>query len=323
MRHTHSKYPPDRRSASSRVKAFTLIELLVVIAIIAVLIGLLLPAVQKVREAAARLRCQNNLKQIGLALHSYHDANDALPPAIKESYPQDSMQWISWLARILPYVEQDAIHRDMMAAFASQPLGGKNPFNSNPHKHIATVLDIFKCASDGRQYQAKYAGGYTVAFTGYLGISGRDVRSMDGMLHWGSRVRLTDVTDGTSNTLMAGERPPSYDLVMGWWYAGAGQWDYNYSPVRNTGSLDVTMGISEINLQTSGDPEMTACPRGPYQFGPGSIQNACDQFRFWSLHSGGSNFVAADGSVRFITFASAAVLPAMATRNGGESVSLP
>src|SRR5262245_18956461 len=108
---------------SSR-RAFALIELLVIIAIIAVLMGLLLPAVQKVRDAAYRTYCTNALKQIGLALHSYHDTTGALPPAIAERLPGDRYRWLSWLARILPYVEQPALHANMEAAFASQ---GNNP----------------------------------------------------------------------------------------------------------------------------------------------------------------------------------------------------
>src|SRR5262245_55796459 len=106
----------------ARRPAFTLIELLVVIAIIAILIGLLLPAVQQVREAASRLKCQNNLKQIGLALHNYHDVTDGFPPALDNRF-QKYWHW-SWMARILPYIEQDNLHRaaDTWASNTSTPV---------------------------------------------------------------------------------------------------------------------------------------------------------------------------------------------------------
>lgn len=305
--------------------AFTLIELLVVIAIIAILIGLLLPAVQKVRDAASRTRCTNNMKQIGLALHNYHDSQGQFPPAIKETFapaPRDPMQWISWMARILPYVEQASMHADMEAAFASQG-AFRNPFASPPHTGLATLMNGYKCAADGRQYQATYAGGITVAFTGYLGVSGRDLRSRDGMLFWNDTVRFADVTDGTSNTLMVGERPPSYDLVFGWWYAGAGQWDPGYGTIRNSGSVDVTLGVSEINVRNTVNAEMNACPVGPFAFGPGDINKICDQFHFWSLHTGGSNFTFADGSVRFLTYGASSIMPALSTRNGGDIATYP
>lgn len=305
--------------------AFTLIELLVVIAIIAVLIGLLLPAVQKVRDAAARTRCTNNMKQIGIALHTHHDAEGSFPPAIRETFApaaRDPKQWLSWMARILPHIEQTSMYANMETAYAAQG-DYRNPFENPPHTGLATVMNGYKCAADGRQYQATYAGGITVAFTGYLGISGRDLRSRDGMLCWNDTVRFADVTDGTSNTLMIGERPPSYDLVFGWWYAGAGQWDPAYGTIRNTGSLDVTLGASEINIRNTANAEMNACPVGPFAFGPGDVNKICDQFHFWSLHTGGSNFTFADGSVRFLTYGAASIMPAMSTRNGGDIATAP
>jgi prepilin-type N-terminal cleavage/methylation domain-containing protein/prepilin-type processing-associated H-X9-DG protein len=304
-------------------RAFTLLELLVVMAILAVLIGLLLPAVQKVRDAANRTYCTNALKQIGLGLHSYHDVTGAFPPAIGEGLPRDRFPEVSWLARILPYVEQPALYADMQAAFQQVPWPWANP----PHRGLGTVVPLYRCPSDDRQYQAtfvtEFSAKYLVAFTGYLGVNGRNLRSYDGVLYWNSRVTLLDITDGTSNTLMAGERPPSWDLLFGWWYAGAGQGDFSFRPVRNTGSCDVTLGAAELNLKHVGIPQMDACPTGPYAFGPGTILNPCDQFHFWSLHSGGSNFLFADGAVRFLTYDAAPLLPALATRAGGEAAPRP
>ena len=127
---------------------------------------------------------------------------------------------------------------------------------------------------------------------------------------------------------MAGERPPGQTMDFGWWYAGAGQWDFggpngNY-PVRNTGSCDVTLGMAEINIQSNGIAALDACPTGPYQYGPGNLTNPCDQFHFWSLHTSGSNFLAGDGSVKFIAYGvSNNVMTAMGTRSAGEAVNLP
>jgi prepilin-type N-terminal cleavage/methylation domain-containing protein/prepilin-type processing-associated H-X9-DG protein len=309
----------------TRRRAFSLIEVLVVIAIIGILIAMLLPAVQKVRDTAVRLYCVNSLKQIGLALHSYHDTEGAFPPAITEEFfpkPRDPMQWVSWLARILPYVEQPALHADMKKAFASQG-AYPDPFLNPPHTGLSTVVPLYRCPADDRQYQATYAQGLTVAFTGYLGVNGTNLRAYDGVLYWKSKVKFADITDGASNTLVAGERPPSWDLVFGWWYAGAGQWDSAFGPIRNTGSSDVTLGAAELNIRSNGIPQMNACPVGPYTFKAGTIFEPCDQFHFWSLHSGGSNFLFGDGAVRLLTYDAAPLLPALATRAGNEAVEPP
>jgi prepilin-type N-terminal cleavage/methylation domain-containing protein/prepilin-type processing-associated H-X9-DG protein len=345
-------------------RAFSLIELLVVIAIIAILIGLILPAVQKVRATAERMKCVNNLKQIGLALHHYHDVRDGLPSAILQStiigqlpngQPMYSYydykvnppkmkdyQWTSWMTRILPYVEQQVMYDNMVKAYASQtpyPPVYQTPFNDPPHTGLATVMNIYKCPSDPREYVAAYADGLTVAFTAYLAVSGQSLYTKDGMMYWNSHVKLTDVSDGTSNTLMVGERPPSADLVFGWWYAGAGQWDLTFHDPQehDTGSCDVCLGMQEINLQTSGFSAEDSCPNGrsapfyqygvpagPNAHGPGTTLNPCDQFHFWSLHGTGSNFLFGDGSVHYIDYNTPqAIMLALSTRNGGEPVSPP
>jgi prepilin-type N-terminal cleavage/methylation domain-containing protein/prepilin-type processing-associated H-X9-DG protein len=344
----------------NRRRAFTLIELLVVIAIIAILIGLLLPAVQKIRTAAERMRCVNNLKQIGLALHSYHDQKGSLPPAIAEpgapAYAPVQYQYISWMTRILPFVEQQAAYKAMQDDFATDaggnyknggdPFAGSHLLNPKPYGMLGMVMNIYKCPSDAREYLSAATDGLSaVAFTAYLGNNGTNVRALDGVLYWNSHVAFTDVTDGTSNTLMVGERPPSADLVFGWWYAGAGQWNANRNIGEdNSGSCDVTMGGAELNLQTNSIQPEDSCPAGPYYFGqsyslsasqsaqyglpvftgPGTIANPCDQFHYWSLHTNGSNFLFGDGAVRFMSYNTPpALMTALSTRAGGEPITPP
>jgi prepilin-type processing-associated H-X9-DG protein/prepilin-type N-terminal cleavage/methylation domain-containing protein len=293
--------------------ALTLIELLVVIAIIAVLVGLLVPAVQKVREAAARLRCANNLRQIGLACHHYHDQAGALPPALS----RHSYRYLSWMGRLLPYTEEEARWQEVTASYRVSPRPWFNP----PHRTDA-VLPLFTCPSDPRVRDpatvtvqiappspgsaAAQSLSLSVGLTSYLGVEGADLNARDGVLFADSSTRLGDITDGLSQTLLVGERPPSADLEYGWWYAGPGQ--------GRTGSTDVVLGVREVNVSHPG------CPPGPYAFGPGSFGGACDLFHFWSPHPGGAQFLFADGSVHFLAYSAAPVLPALATRNGGEAV---
>jgi prepilin-type processing-associated H-X9-DG protein/prepilin-type N-terminal cleavage/methylation domain-containing protein len=285
----------------------TLIELLVVFAIIGVLIGLILPAVQRTRDNAAKVECGHQLRQIALALHGYHDTHHALPPGLRGAtadYP-----YLSWHARILPFVEQEALWQDTQAAFAQQ----RNFWIVPPHAGLGIEVPIYSCPSNPLPSALIQPENTTVAFTTYLGVSGTNQGAHDGLLYYESNVRFSDVTDGLSNTLMVGERPPGPDFRFGWWYAGVGQ-QYN-------GSADMVLGALEWR-----DPacfRTPTCPVKPYPYGPGSMNNPCDIFHFWSLHGGGANFGFADGSVRFLRYDAAMLLPSLATRAGGEVVAPP
>jgi len=277
----------------------------VVIAIIGVLIALLLPAVQSAREAGRRTSCSNNLKQLGLALQSYHSALGVLPKGVTSDKRGEPWPRISWIARILPHLEQDNLWKDTMAAYKVEPV----PYLAPPHVGFATPLSVLACPSDLRVGSAHYTHkGRYVALTSYVGVLGQSYDNFDGVLYLDSRTRLTDVRDGTAYTLAAGERPPSADLWYGWWYASYGQ--------AGTGSGDMLLGVQEKN---AGGPYVADCPPGPYSFGPGRFDNQCDLFHFYSPHPGnGANFLFCDGSVNFLNYAGASLLPALASRAGGE-----
>jgi type II secretory pathway pseudopilin PulG len=216
------------------------LELLVVIAIVAVLIGILVPAVQKIRAAAQRTVCTNNLKQVGLALHQYHGAHGVLPPGCSFQNGADPFLHMGWLTRLMPYLEQDALWQQAVSAF-----GRERFFETPPHFPIlGQVVRTFICPSDDRNQAAWDYGVFQVAFTDYLGVEGTNLRLRDGVLFTDSRVRLTDITDGTSRTLGAGERPPSAGHSLGWWYAGWGQ--------EQTGSAESILGVRELRIARAG-----------------------------------------------------------------------
>ncbi len=283
-------------------RGFTLVELLVVIAILAVLIGLLLPAVQKVREAANRARCVNNLKQVGLALHHYHDTHRVLPPGISHKDGADPHPFMSWNTRLLPFLEQPGLWSQAQQAYART-----RHFLSDPPHPISAVVPVYTCPSDGRTAVAATHPGVRTGLTSYLGVEGTNQFRHDGLLFLDSQVRFADITDGLSNTLMVGERPPSADLRLGWWYAGWGQ--------NRDGSAEMLLGVLERNF---GRYE-GVCPPGPFPFGRGRVSDPCAAFHFWSLHPGGANFLLADGSVHFLAYSAAPRMPALATRRGGET----
>jgi prepilin-type processing-associated H-X9-DG protein len=289
-----------------RRTAFTLVELLVVIGIIAALITLLLPAVQRVRDAAARLHCSNNLRQIGVALHHYHEAHRVLPPGIRRD--PDPYPFLGWGGRLLPYLEQDSLWEQVRKDYARRPHFWEPP---GTHTGSRTVVSVFICPADGRTNGRVEPENVEIAFTHYLGVIGKTMATRDGALYLDSRVSFRDIRDGTSNTLLVGERPPSPDNRFGWWYAGGGQ--------AADGSADMVLGVEDSRVTF----RAPTCSPGPYSFGPGSPSNICDAFHFWSRHIGGAHFLFGDGSVRFLRYSAAPLMPALASRSGGEAVTQP
>ncbi|HJZ53856.1 MAG TPA: DUF1559 domain-containing protein [Gemmataceae bacterium] len=294
----------------SSVRAgFTLIELLVVIAIIAVLIGLLLPAVQKVREAAARIKCSNNMKQIGLALHNYHDANGRFPPGYRDPRPdaQPGPGW-GWPVFILPYVEQTSLH-DQIDPEHTVFGNGANT-TTPPTPQTLTPLSVFRCPSDpGLPVNANYDGHATsnyrgvgwsrpVTAIGPKGLMITNLASPNGVLYRNSQVRIADVTDGLSGTLFVAET--ALDTQRDKWgaiWAGANRKD-------------------EFGIWISG--VFWGIDEGPLRL------NGSDKWGFCSPHPSGVGVVLGDGSVRFVRdSADPKVVADMASRSGGEVAILP
>ncbi|MFO0850372.1 MAG: DUF1559 domain-containing protein [Gemmataceae bacterium] len=289
-------------------RGLSLIELVVVLAVLGVLAALVLGAVQRVRATAARAACGNNVRQLALAVQQYDAAHGALPQGCGYPYTRplvgyDRQAGLSWHTAVLPYLEQDALWAEADAAFRANPLGDDFVTHGRVGWH---VVRVFLCPTEHRERMAHMEYG----LTSYRGVAGTGVPRNDGVMHPGLRVRLPDVTDGTSNTVMIGEQPPGRDGQSGSWYGNWGATCCWAAQVFPAGILARAVYGSGCDLAT---PSLAA----------GSPDDDCSSNHFWSLHPGGATFAFCDGSVRFLRYSAAAVLPDLATRAGGEAVAAP
>jgi prepilin-type N-terminal cleavage/methylation domain-containing protein/prepilin-type processing-associated H-X9-DG protein len=287
-------------------QAFTLIELLVVIAIIAILIGLLVPAVQKVRAASGATQCINNLKQFGIALHAYHDRTKRLPPGYADKNPDPAADasadqgpgW-SWAAHLLNDLEQSAVFNQI--DFAT---------NVGVHPVARTPLPVFWCPSD-EPYPTFTVHGTSmiVAQGNYIAVNGVKETSFypgnnNGAFLRNSRFRLIEITDGLSNTLFIGER--------------------NGGHSKTTWTGAVPGGLVPANQ--AADPLGSAESAPALVLGHGSANHlpndpaVWDADIFYSRHPGGANFLLGDGSVRTLfNSISGNVYENLLARNDGQT----
>lgn len=303
-------------------KAFTLIELLVTIAIISVLISLLLPAVQQVREAARRTQCKNNLRQVGIALHNYHERVNSLPPGTIARF--QNQWWNSepgwgWAAQILPEMDQAPLYLSLRFGLAISD-------SANSTSRL-TKLPAYVCPADpapgtfmatSQGWGGSQAGPICeVATANYLGVSSseipwrnwdvtKDWRHMyDGVLYPNSRIRMADITDGTSNTFLASERSHR-DGPATWVGAVPGA---DVTPAK-TGQQTVWDDDEALTLAYIGDATK-----------PGQTGNVWTGSGHTSSHGVGAHFLFCDGHIRFLTPSiDFQVLNALATRANGETI---
>ncbi len=312
----------------SRPTAFTLIELLVVIAIIGILIALLLPAVQKIREAAARMSCSNNLKQLALACMNFESATGTLPydcspeGGNSSTWGMGGTNW-SWIAHALPYIEQAPLYNSIAALGGGNSIDNVTLQTAYNNGYLSTNMKSLLCPSDSSSLNASLMTNRadlsgTIGLTNYQGVSGANwewggfnvpgtgttngdqngLSDGDGLFFRGDgnkKKRIVDIRDGTSNTFMVGEDIPQYNQWCSW-------------PYSNN-----AVGTCGIPPNYQMPPQMGAAPG-----------NWPTTYSFRSFHTGGLQFAYADGSVHFIQQGiDIPTYRAMATINGSEVLQAP
>lgn len=345
-----------------RRSGFTLIELLVVIAIIAILIGLLLPAVQKVREAASKTRCVNNLKQLALGLHNYQEQQGEFPPGLGVKGdlrvtsgatwnlgpipPRQRFQ--SWMVHIMPYIELIGLYNNMPL---TPPNAGASAAFGIPINNLGeSAVPLFQCPSDPRNSKS-FSGGASgggsfgaAGMTFYAGVGGSNryapgwPNGMDGVLFWRSKIKISHIADGLSNTITIGDHPPPRDFSFGWWQSldmvhmstNSNDTNWSYTTFGNGWEFDVVQytantgpAVFTNENDTSGPPCVFPSP-----YRPGTMENFCSFNNFWSFHVNGANFAFGDGSVRFLSYVAGrqvingrTVIASLSTRAGNETIS--